>query len=219
MFTVGATVQLWMPTVHKNRVLIPGKIENLLDGGSVVVARFEEPTPIPVGTDAQLYIESRGKFYQQGVTVRSIESQDIEVESSKASAPFNLNPQIELTRVGDPVSAESRGSYRVQSTLSGISATVAKSKQPFQVVDVSPEGFALLMPAAPAVGSMLHVSWTYGDITVNGEARVQTIKKTRGGDIRVGFLLPDKASPARKALAKASLALQRDQLRRQSRAA
>jgi hypothetical protein len=218
MFSVGHVVHLWNPATSRQRVLVSGKVEQILDGGAVVVARFEEPIGAAAGANVQVYAEMRGKFYQQGATVRAVPATDAEGKPIAAETPV-----VELQRVGEPVSAESRGSYRVATTISNIFCTLtndAKTKRnPLQVVDVSPEGFAILMPAAPSVGTMLAVRWEFAGIVVEGPARVQTIKQTRGGSFRVGLLLPDRASPARKAIEKASVALQRDQLRRASRAA
>jgi hypothetical protein len=206
MFSAGMTIHLWVPAVHKSRVLIRGCIDEVGDGGTTVVARFEEQVSPEVNSDVQLYVEFRGKFFQQGARV---------VEILDAGE----QPQLKFTRVGDPVSAESRGSYRVSTAAAQIKAKIAKRAGAFSVVDVSPEGFAIILNDAPLCGSMLEVNWDFEGVKVEGSARVQTIKPLPNGTFRVGLLAADKQSPMRRSLERLSIALQRAQLRRLSGAA
>jgi hypothetical protein len=225
MFDIGSPVHVWIPNQSTERVLIPGTVEQSLGGGSVVVARFSDLAALEPGTEVQLFAEFRRKFFQQGATVRAIASADesetpSDLASTSDGAASPTVPLIAFERFGDPVSAEGRGSYRVGTALAQLHAKIGDSQKSARaVVDVSPEGFAVLLPQAPTIGTNLAFEWAYAGVAVQGRARVQTVKQTRGGALRVGLLVADSKAPARKALEKISSALQRDQLKRQVRAA
>jgi hypothetical protein len=215
MFSTGSKVHLWNPNKSKQRVLVEGRVESIIEAGAVLVVRFDEPAHLEPGASVQLYAEFRNKFHQQGASVRTI------VPKEDGTPDDSDTPAIELVRIGEPVSAESRGSYRVATTVSDIFSTIGydpKTKKQ-QVVDVSPEGFAVLMPMAPTTGATLGFRWEYAGFVVEGEGRVQTIKPTKGGAFRVGLMVTDKKSPARKSLEKLAIVLQREQLKRMGRAA
>jgi hypothetical protein len=189
---------LLIPGKSKTRTLHPGKVIEL--DGSTYTAAFETCLTIDAGTEVVVYAEVNGKFFQQGAKV-------ILVRQSEPTAI------VAFTQVGEPVSAESRQTYRVSTVTSGICAKVDRERD-CPLVDVSPEGFAIITAREYAIGSMANVEFSHETMKISTAARVQTVKALPGGKFRHGFLAGEKKSPARKSLEQISIAMQRQQLRR-----
>jgi hypothetical protein len=217
MFSLGVPVFAWAPGRSKQRVLNPGKVVEIAEGGQVVTAKFEDELNLDPEESVQLFVEFRGKFFQQGAT--TIGKPNTECPPDACASRETQPNTFDFRRVGEPVSAESRCSYRVSVVSAGIEAVIGPKKSRCPVVDVSPEGFAVILPAAPTIGTNLPVNWSVDGTTVDGTARVQTIKQLKNGTFRVGLLMPEKKSPARRALEKLSITLQRMQLKRLAGAA
>jgi len=204
MLECGTPMYLLLNTDGKERVLRLGKV--ITTSPAAFTAEFEETVPCAVGTDMIVFAESRGRFFQQGVSVAQIQQADTKVV-------------IDFARVGDVVSAEQRQTFRVSVVTTGMVAVVDKEAG-CHVVDLSPEGFGAIVEKSLALGSVVPISVTYeGKVAFIASARVQTIKILPDGSRRYGFLVPDKKSPARKAMQDISSTLQRAQLRRLSGAA
>lgn len=203
MFATGSEFFLLLPNATPKRVLHPGRIVSC--AGGVFCAELSETLALGEGREVLVFAMVRNKFMQQGAAV---------VANEETAAPNTLR----FTLVGEPVSAESRQTYRVSVALADLLAVVGKEKD-CQVVDVSSEGFAVIAKSAFEMGASVKVSFTAEGQTVDGLARVQTVKMRNDGKFRYGFLIADRLSPARKALNAISMAVQRQQLKRLSAAA
>ena len=206
MFASGKALYLLIPSESNERVLIEGKV--LETDAQNVVAQFAEPLPLVSDADVNLYADFRGRFYQQGASVAALRETDAVVPST---------PIIALRKVGEMVSADNRASYRVSTANLHIHADIATEKT-CKVVDISPEGFAVITSHDYAVGSVVNASLVSEGLSCSGAARVQTLKTLPNGARRYGFLALDpKGANMRKVLGQITATVQRLQLRRLSR--
>jgi hypothetical protein len=203
MLAIDTEMFLLIPDASNTRTLHPGKvIESDAQG---FVSEFEEPIAPPVGTDVNAYGKIRGKFFQQGAVVVAV----------RQTEP---HPVIAFTRVGEPVSAENRQTFRVCLALTGIHARIDSEKN-CPVVDMSAAGFGAIAAKVYELGTLVPISLEYDGNSISTLARVQTVKERAGGKFRYGFLVSDKKSEPRKVLEQISASIQRQQLRRLAGAA
>src|SRR5438128_373659 len=101
MLPVGSPMYLLVPAESNERVLHPGNVIENADGRFVL--EFESAVAPPAGSDADIFFERAGRFFQQGVTV--VELRAPEQSPTRQQAVFQP--------IGQPVSAESRNSFRV----------------------------------------------------------------------------------------------------------
>jgi len=202
MQSIGDAVHLLIPSPSKRRTLYRGEITQCTPTG--IVARFEDAIAPAVNLDVNIYFEDGGKFFQQGAVVTEIQA--------------GAQPVITLRRAGPVVSAESRQTYRVCVIGSEFMAKLDKGG-PCPVVDISPEGFAAIVPGSLEVGSVAKIILTADGRTVETVARIQSVKELPDKRRRYGFLVPETDTAARKAIAQTSLEAQRRQLKRVRRGA
>ena len=200
MFT--QTVFLRIPADTTERVLHQGKVLEATPDN--LVAEFVDPLGLAPGADVTLYAEVRGKFFQQGATIVAVQQE----------TPF---PILAFKKVGQPSSAESRGSFRVSSAATQILASIAgQLKCP--IVDISPEGFAAITRCELPLGASVQIAFEFEGVSCSGPARVQTLRTLPNGTRRYGFLAVDAAT-MRATLGQITANVQRSQLRRLSRTA
>lgn len=204
MFEKTKPAFMLIPGESKNRILHPSTVTDLAQGKVSCV--FEETSlKVKDGDEVVLYAEVRGKFMQIGAKVDSIT--DVE-----GKLVFNF------ATVGAPVSAESRGSFRVSIVTDNIYATLGKFSS-CPVADISAEGFAVLLKESLAVGSTFEATILSGETELTGMVRIQTVKQLPTGQFRYGLLAYEAKSPFRKNLQNLAMELQRTRLKRLSRAA
>ncbi len=197
----GSNLFLMDPQASKTRrVLHAGTV--LECHPAAFVATFDPALALAVGAAVVAFAEVRGKFFQQGTIV----------------ADVRPGGTYALDRQGEPVSAEQRQTFRVSVALAGLTAQVGRDKG-CPVVDVSPEGFGLIVPAPINLGTMVRVVLTHADGTLTTTARVQTAKPRPDGTTRLGFLAPDRHGDARRTLQAMTGTFQRQHLRRLAGAA
>lgn len=198
MLTIGQTMYLLIPTSNNQRVLHEGKVVES-DARSFVAEFASLPVPA-VGTDLNAFCEMHGKFFQQGARVREIRT---------ATDPV----VIAFDRAGQPISAESRGVFRVCTVTAGIIAQIGDELN-CPVVDLSGEGFAIVARGTYALGSVVPVVLAYETSILPCQARVQTMRKRPDGKLRYGFLAPQDEKDTRRRLQQMAAAVQRTQLQR-----
>jgi hypothetical protein len=200
MLSDGLPCLILIPNQQNKRLLVPGKVLELR-GGEVTV-ELDEPICLLGGTQSNVFAEWLGRFFQQGITI--VAEDVINIAETAASTI------IRFTRIGEPVSAESRGSYRVSIAAQEIEAQV--DEQRCHVVDLSPEGCAVICRQSLTIGDAVDVSFSHEGIEVAGTMKVQTIKQLRNGTQRFGLFVSDKKSKIRTALQKLTVIMQRQQL-------
>ena len=199
------TVPAFMPIPNSNskRVLIEGKV-SAVDAGTCSI-EFETVAGLTPGGDVTLYAEVRGKFFQQAATVAGESYAD-----GRTTVSFAL--------VGEPVSAEQRGSFRTSAVMLDVPVGVDRITG-CVLADVSPEGVAVISPKPLTLGAMVDVSLAVDGFVVSDRMKVQGAKVLPSGKLRFGLYVPGKGSPSRRTLEKLTGHLQRVQLRRLSGAA
>lgn len=203
MFAPGTTLYLSIPCPFGRRILHPGKVVECAGDG--VVAQFEETLDVGAGADVNLYCEVDGRFWQRGAAV-------VEVLRADSGSVLSLRFTSQM------VSAESRGSHRVSLAATPLPATV-DGRTDCAVVDVSPEGFAVITSGQLRQGAMVDVTFTYRGITVAGRARIQAVRQRPDGKHRYGFLTLDNDRDVRRSLERITAMVQREQLQRMARTA
>ncbi len=203
MLSKSSPVYLAIPNAQNKRLLHEGRVLEV-DGRRVVI-EFDDVITPPSGIEVLLFAEVRGKFFQQGATVTQ-QRQDMP------------RTTIEFHTVGDPVSAEQRGSYRTSVVAWKIPVNVDKFVG-CQLADVSPEGIGIISPKPLAVGTTVTIGLDFDGHVIAGQFRVQTAKILPNGSIRFGLFVADGRSPIRDQLQRLSGHVQRAQLKRISGAA
>jgi hypothetical protein len=203
MLSSGQAMYLLVPSANNRPVLVPGKVTASSAQSFTVV--FDDSCTLTVGMETLAYCDVRGKFFQQGATLTEI-SED---PSARAYV---------FKRVGEPVSAEQRQTFRVSIALSDMVAQVNDRKK-CQVVDCSAEGLAVITSPGLSLGNMVKIVLLHEDNHLAADARIQTIKVMPTGKVRYGLLVPNTNPAARKTLLKMSMGFQRTQLKRLAGAA
>jgi PilZ domain len=203
MLEAGNPMFLLIPSPSNERVLHPGTV--IESDRSSFVAKFEETIAPAIGADLNAFCEVRGQLFQQGATVIEFRDQ-------------GDRPLIAFKRSGEPISAENRQTFRVSISAANITARVDRERS-CPVVDISPEGFAVIAAKKYTLGSLVQCSFTYEETTVTATARVQAMQVKKDGKLRYGLLVPRSNAAARKSLQQISAAAQRMQLRRRRGAA
>jgi hypothetical protein len=203
MLTSGQGMFLLVPTNSKKPLLVPGKVTE--SNTSSFAINLDDACDLKAGLETLAYCDVRGKFFQQGATLAEI-------------TPTLPKITYVFTRVGEPVSAEQRQTFRVSVALSDINAQVGDRKY-CQVVDFSPEGLAIISSPGLVIGATVKVTLNHEEHSLVADARIQTIKVMPTGKVRYGLLVPNTNAGARRTLLRMSMGFQRTQLKRLAGAA
>lgn len=204
MFERGQIVHLLVPGESQGRHLHRGVVEEV--AADRVACSFEDKLfSLNLGSEVVLYSNHNGKFLQCGGELSVItDVNDKEI--------YNFALQ------GEARSAETRESFRILIVTEEIFATLADYPRS-RLVDISAEGFGVILKATFSPGVTISVTITSGDDSYAGRVRVQTIKELDNGMIRYGLLAYEPGSPLRKGLQKLTNDIQRSRLKRISRVA
>jgi hypothetical protein len=204
MLAAGTEMFLSIPDAANQRALQPGTV--IESGVLGFVAEFDVEMAPPVGTAVDAYGDVRGKFFRQGAQVSEI----------RAAETKSI---IVFTRIGEPVSAENRQTFRVSVISANILAKVGNEKN-CPVIDVSPEGFGIVAKRELKPGTVVPIEFEHAGHRVEAPARVQTVKRCIDGKYRYGFLCTaGKRGATRTSLQQITSLMQRAQLRRLAGAA
>ncbi|MAE95289.1 MAG: hypothetical protein CL910_11565 [Deltaproteobacteria bacterium] len=141
---------------------------------------------------------------QQPARIRSLEETD-------------TGKLVVFETLGDPVSAESRQSYRVSTITASLEAAIGDEPN-CKVVDISSTGFAAVAATGYQIGQNVAVSIDFEGQHCQGTASVQSVREKPGGKYRYGFLSvsAQDGGSFQADLNAVSLEVQRLQLRRLS---
>ncbi len=189
------------------RILHPAKIVRVHQG--LFTASFDDHSIRPQpGQDATLFFSNRaGDFLQQAVRIDAVMQGD-------------ESPTVGFVAVGEPVSADTRQSYRVSTAFADVTADVGKEPD-CPALDVSDTGLSVLCTAHVALGAIVRVRVRFGGDVFEGSAVVQSIEPMSQGWSRVG--LHHAAAGAaglslKRGLESVTAGVQRRQLRRRASA-
>lgn len=125
-------------------------------------------------------------------------------------------PVFVIEPVGDPISAESRQTYRVSTISAGIVARMG-NEQGLAVQDLSATGLAVLADKKYPLGHLIEIAVKRGDESCHGQASIQSVRELESGRFRYGLRAIEEDPHAQIFLAtlqRISFAVQREQLKR-----
>jgi PilZ domain len=185
----------------KKRNLRPAVVVGV-DHDTCTVQLMEPAAGVDEGIDAFLHFEARRKFVQQAMKVLRRDARDA----------CTFVAQLH----GEPVSAESRQTFRVSCLSANIRAVVA-SESGCEVVDLSNTGFGFYGKAAYEVGQRVRVTMAYGGKDHSGLGIIQSVRRMNAGVVRYGVHCTDGAGDnLARSLPSISMQVQAEQLRRLS---
>ena len=188
------------------RILHPAKIVGAKDDGYTVEIE-EADVSLAKGAEFQIYFEVHGKFVKQAATIEAVYDDEPDVT-------------IEFITVGEPMSAESRQHFRVSTVTSNLTATFG-AQTGCKLLNVSSTGLSVLSTARHEIGSTVDTSVCHEGKTHSGRVSVQGIRSMAKGQIRYGLHCVDGTGSdvnLAEGLRQMTMAIQRKQLRRLSRA-
>jgi hypothetical protein len=203
MFKTGTYILFQEPT-SETRLLRSSTVTETEDE-HFTVEFGEEKIRFEVGQELLCYFDGEREFMQQAVRLVELVAEE---------------PQLvaRLATVGDPISAESRQTYRVSTISVDIFAKVGEERG-LSVQDVSATGFAVNAKGSYPIGTTFPVSITFEDDMYSGVAAIQSVQQLRPGRIRYGLhaLAEDPgAGDLLDGLHQVSLAVRRERLKRNS---
>lgn len=251
MFKTGSTIFLNIPSESASSPTLHRASVVEFSSGGITIAMDESDLPVSAGQDAFLFFERRQTFMQQAVSIQAVfqvdDSADQSMEASAAGSNISgdaadglladtknasLKTTVKLktsTRLliglqvnGEPVSAESRSTYRVVTSIVGGVTVTLDEKIECAVLDVSATGFSVICKAPLRRGQVVRANMRHEANSFQGTAIVQSVKELAGGKIRFGLhCAGDEKSNGslHRGLQKTSAAIQRQQLRNSSSAA
>ena len=155
-----------------------------------------------------IFFDRKGEFTQHAARIGGV----------RASEPRAV---IGVELVGKPISAESRQSYRISTTVCGLTAKVG-SIESCRLLDVSATGFAVLTEERLNIGDVVKTALSLEGDTFTGQVSVQNTGSFADGLTRYGLYCVDEGEPGydlQSGLLRISVYVQREQLRRYARVA
>lgn len=167
----------------------------------------DDAAPLKSGQDIFVFYEFRNEFTRQPARIVVI-----------ADTPSGRTFSFQFT--GDAVSGESRQCYRVSTVMAAATATFG-GEENCPVVDVSATGFAVLAAEQYKARDIVETTIRFEGETFSGRGRIESARELGVGRIRYGLHCVDGKATGetlRKGLQQISAAVQRQHLRRLSRA-
>ena len=214
------------------RILNPGQVLESSDNEIVIELTKPINHEFTPNQGLLLFFEDKREFKQQPaefqnwLTSESSDSPAVSNDSiidtetqvvTESEVQTEQNLTLVIKTIGEPISAESRQCYRTSTVLSQRFARIAKEECP--LMDISMTGLSAISKEAFTIGQSLEISITWEDQEFAGIVTVQSILELDDTRTRYGFHCIDQDPQCRelqKGLGKMSIALQREQLRRQS---
>ena len=206
----GIDILFQEPTCTARRLRRSVVVETSNDTFSI---RFvAEAFAFEVEQEVLMYFSGKTEFLQQVGCIKEI----IEAEEGSDEGPLFV-----IAPVGDPISAESRQTYRVSTISANLEARVGEEEN-LQVQDLSSTGFAVLAGDDYQLGQTVEVGIAHDDQQCHGRASVQSVRPMGPRRIRYGLrAIEDDPHTGEflQVLQQISLAVQREQLQRSGGAA
>lgn len=172
MLQVDSDIFMQNPDDAGRRDLWPATVADIRK--NVFVIRFNDRRLIlPEGGEVLVYYNRGTGFVQQSARIEKVES-----EESQLTA--------DITLVGEPVSAESRQSYRVSTVVSGLQVTFGPEED-CQLNDVSITGFSVTARARYDIGAHAPATLAFEGQSFSGIACVQSVRELGQERIRYGL--------------------------------
>ncbi len=187
----------------------PGKVSATTDKGYSAVFKGGVFS-LESGAEVVVFYDIKGRFMQQPVRVLSVREEKKDGDGTRLA--------LGLETIGDPVSANTRESYRVSCYSEDIKARLGKDPEMCEVLDLSATGFAILSNAEYRVGQRLQATLYHNGTAVQGTAVLHS-HRLIGKKNRYGLRAVDdqrRKATLMKDLNRINLAVQRAQAARLS---
>jgi len=193
---------LQLPGSGQERPLYPGRVNEVSSRGYGGYFRVHDQE-VRRGMEIQIGFQIDGKFALQPVRVASVQPEGEEV-------------RIALEILGDPVSADTRQSYRVSTLTAAVRCTFG-GEAGCEVLEVSATGFAVHSSRRHELGRTVDVIVHFEKEHIAGRVVIQSAQRISKTRVRYGVHAPERVSPNLSfALSRINLAIQRQQLRRRA---
>lgn len=196
--------------------LVPGRI--LWTDAALVAAQFEAARINSESeSDVLMFFHLNGTFVQQAASISGVtELTPVNVASEGESEKMDVRSASEkvivaLERRGEPVSAENRECFRLRNPSLDIDVNINGDAN-CALTDISQTGMAVICGTRYERGTILETYVHYEGLTVEGPARIQSVKELRTGRFRYGLLGIERSM--QRNCASLAMAVQRKQLRR-----
>lgn len=215
MIKTGCDILFQEPTCETRRLRRSVVIDASQDEFSIQFVA--EPFAFEVGQEILMYFNGKREFMQQVGRLTAVEEAEAEgQEESTTGVTGGVGPVFTIETVGDPISAESRETYRVSTISAGLEARVGVAEN-VSVQDLSSTGFAVLCEDEYQLGQTVEVGIAHGEEECHGIASIQSIRQLGAGRIRYGLRAIEEDAHTGEflqVLQRISLAVQREQLQR-----
>lgn len=172
------------------------------------------------GSEGLIFFECDGEFVQQSIRIDAVmpEGSQSEYDTSFVCELTEKDYSIAFgfQTIGEPVSAESRQTFRVSTVMANVSANLG-DEYGCKVLDVSATGFSLLADQLHEHSTIIEVTLEYDRTQYCGEVRIQNIGQHHTGQYRYGLHLIEEAGGSKDledGLRHIGMNIQRLQLRR-----
>ncbi|MCL4197828.1 MAG: hypothetical protein KJZ69_10085 [Phycisphaerales bacterium] len=200
--------------LHPATVLaVSGEVFSIqLSGGDLTVS---------AGATVLVFFDLNRQFTKQSASVVAVHDPRTgcgDGDASQLAAPGAKNggPVFGCRLVGQPISAESRESFRVCTVVANITGDLGIEKN-CPLMDVSATGFAMIAKSSYKISDVVAAVLRHEGKEFRGRAVVQSVKELPGGRFRYGLHCMEERhgeSSLRKGCQQISMACQRAQLRR-----
>ena len=212
MLSQGDLIYLQKPAQNQQRVLIPmDVIANQQD--HIIIETSDVFDWVHEDGQVMVYFDKRRDFMKQSAKMELVVHEETEDQIDGV-----MRYTIEL--LGDAVSAESRQCFRVSTVISDRKAILSEEGE-VKLVDVSATGFAVIASKERNIGQIVKTVLIHEGREFAGTACVQSICELSKGQIRYGMYSVEqnhKSNNLTSGLRTISMDVQREQLRRLSRA-
>ena len=204
--TPGTGCFVQVPDESSQRILHSAVVQGFANN-TYTADLQEDAALLESGQDIFVYYESSGKFARQPARIDLI-----------ADTPSGRRFSFQFT--GDAVSGETRQCYRVSTIMAAVTATFG-GEEKCPVVDVSATGFAVIAAEQYKAGEIVNATVRFEGETFSGCGRIESTREAGQGRHRYGLNCVDGNATGEtllKGLQQISAAVQRQHLRRLSRA-
>jgi hypothetical protein len=202
MPSIGHTLYVKFPGNSSKRILHPCTVTQVSDSDSLTVLPEDQELNIEVGQEFLIYFETKRQFMQQPAKAEAL----LDIDSGTVVA---------LQTIGEPVSAESRQCYRVNTVVSNLSVTF-DGVENCSLRDVSVTGFAVISHKPYKAGQVIDAELLFEANRFTGQTSIQSVSVLPDGKTRYGVncVKATGTDTLANGVQKISMAVQRQQLSR-----
>ena len=200
--TPETPIFLQLPLASSERVLNPGEVMEVTAAAAIRAWFDDTHLPLEEASEVLVYFAVGRDFVKQQSVIRSL-------------AREGTRLVLDLTLIGEPISADQREHYRASAYQQDVFLSFADGSETCDVVDVSGTGIAVYSDVERVPGSLAEVTVSFEGEQETGEVSVQSVRRLGGGRFRYGMhCVEAPTTPLRRMLLRVNMTLQRRMLNR-----